>query len=146
MLGLDPLVGAGYVGRRRSAGWARHACPGGRDVDAKLIIDVGGHQGEDTLFYLQKGFFVVGIEADPSLYQSAQRSLCKYIDERRLTLVNVAVSAYDGEVTFYRNLRVTDWGTTSAEWAARNQRMCSGSVEIAVPGLRFEKILERYGV
>src|SRR5260370_31918507 len=121
--------------------------PGGlRHVDARLIIDVGVHQGEDTQFYLQKGFFVLGIEANPSLYESVQRSLSKYIDEGRLTLVNVAVSAADGEVTFYRNLRVTDWGTTSAEWADRNERLYAGSEKITVPGLRFEKILERYGV
>ena len=34
-----------------------------------LIYDVGMHKGEDTEFYLSKGFKVVGFEADPDLTQ-----------------------------------------------------------------------------
>ena len=32
-----------------------------------LIYDVGMHKGEDTEFYLRKGFRVIAIEADPDL-------------------------------------------------------------------------------
>lgn len=115
-------------------------------MNDKLIMDVGVHHGEDTEFYLKKGFSVVGIEADPLLYESTQRSLRRYIEEGRLTLLNVAVAAEDGDVTFHRNLNKSDWGTTSAAWAARNERLGGRSVAITVPGLRFEKILERYGI
>lgn len=151
LLDLDLMTGAGYVRALAPEGSGTQAGRNklrrvGQDVDAKLIFDVGVHQGEDTQFYLQKGFRVVGIEADPSLYQSAHRSLRKYIDDRRLTLLNIAVSADDGEVTFYRNLGSADWGTTFASWAARNQRIGAPSVKIAVRGLRFEKILERFGI
>jgi len=38
-------------------------------MNKNLIIDVGVHQGEDTEYYLKKGFCVVGIEADPQLYE-----------------------------------------------------------------------------
>ena len=34
-------------------------------MQSDLIIDVGMHTGKDTLFYLQKGFRVVAIEANP---------------------------------------------------------------------------------
>jgi hypothetical protein len=33
-----------------------------------LIYDIGMHQGEDTEFYLQKGFNVIAFEADPDWY------------------------------------------------------------------------------
>lgn len=36
-------------------------------MNAQLIYDVGGHLGEDTDFYLKKGFKVVAIEANPGL-------------------------------------------------------------------------------
>src|SRR5258705_4089288 len=42
------------------------------DVDKEsivpqLIYDVGAHEGQDTAFYLKKGFKVVAIEASPQL-------------------------------------------------------------------------------
>jgi len=36
-------------------------------MDAQLIYDVGAQLGEDTDFYLRKGFKVVAIEANPPL-------------------------------------------------------------------------------
>ncbi|HKF56732.1 MAG TPA: hypothetical protein VKJ45_14845 [Blastocatellia bacterium] len=36
-------------------------------TNAQLIYDVGPHLGEDTDFYLQKGFTVVAIKANPAL-------------------------------------------------------------------------------
>ena len=32
-----------------------------------IIFDIGMHCGEDTDFYLKKGFTVVGVEANPEL-------------------------------------------------------------------------------
>ena len=46
-----------------------------RPVVSDLIIDVGMSEGNDSEFYLQKGFRVVGIEADPIVYAQ----LCKRI-------------------------------------------------------------------
>jgi 16S rRNA A1518/A1519 N6-dimethyltransferase RsmA/KsgA/DIM1 with predicted DNA glycosylase/AP lyase activity len=37
------------------------------DFNEKLIIDVGVSEGNDTAFYLKKGFTVVGVEVDPTL-------------------------------------------------------------------------------
>ena len=37
-----------------------------------LIYDLGVNRGEDCAFYLAKGFRVVGIEANPSLYDVAR--------------------------------------------------------------------------
>jgi len=34
-----------------------------------LIFDIGANNGDDTAFYLKKGFRVVAIEADPALAQ-----------------------------------------------------------------------------
>ena len=40
---------------------------------ADLIYDVGFHQGEDTAFYLKKGFLVVAFEAHPRLRKTVGR-------------------------------------------------------------------------
>jgi len=111
-----------------------------------LIIDVGVHRGEDTEFYLEKGFRVVGIEAYPPLYEAAQSRLRRYIDGGRLTLLNVAVSPTTSPVIFYANLDVSQFGTTSRDWARRNERWGTRSIEITVPGRRFEEILGEFGI
>ena len=38
-----------------------------KNAEKKLIFDFGVHLGKDSLFYLQKGFRVIGIEANPKL-------------------------------------------------------------------------------
>ncbi len=34
---------------------------------ANLIYDLGSHNGQDSEFYLKKGFIVVAVEANPTL-------------------------------------------------------------------------------
>jgi hypothetical protein len=49
--------------------------PGSRKADDKhadLICDVGFHRGEDTAFYLKKGFRVVAFEAHPRLAENGR--------------------------------------------------------------------------
>ena len=36
-------------------------------MDPKLVYDVGMHRGDDTAYYLHKGFRVVGVEANPAM-------------------------------------------------------------------------------
>ena len=48
------------------------------------IFDVGLHKGEDTEFYLKKGFKVVGIEANPLLYQQARERFSEAVNAGRL--------------------------------------------------------------
>ena len=51
-----------------------------------LIFDVGMHKGEDTHYYLLKGFDVVAFEADPNLVQFSKRRFKKEIDQKRLII------------------------------------------------------------
>jgi len=53
-------------------------------VESDLIYDVGVHQGEDTDFYLKKGFRVVGIEANAAL--------CKSVGERSARFKQTSIS------------------------------------------------------
>ncbi|MBD2666451.1 hypothetical protein B6N60_02492 [Richelia sinica FACHB-800] len=116
-------------------------------MDKNLIIDVGVHIGQDTEFYLKKGFKVVGIEANPDVYQSTKNRLHSYIEDGQLTLLNVAVSSKDEPITFYANLDKSIWGTTSLDWVNRNQNSFGTSyTEITVEGRRFENILLEFGI
>lgn len=111
-----------------------------------LIFDVGFHQGEDTDFYLKKGFRVVGIEANPVLYAAGVERFKKEIAAGQLNLLNVAITDTEGPIRFFVNLRVTERGTTSRDWADRNRKLGQESEEILVTGVRFERILRDFGV
>ncbi len=111
-----------------------------------LIIDVGMHRGKDTLFYLQKGFRVVAIEANPELVSRNSLEFAPYIKQGLLQIVPLAISDKAGKAIFYLNQQVDDWGTMYHHWAERNVLLGTESVEIEVETVRFETLLEQYGI
>ena len=113
---------------------------------ADLVFDVGFHKGEDTDFYLKKGYRVVAVEANPALHAAGCERFRSEIASGQLTLLNVAIADADRPVRFFVNRQATEWGTTSAEFAARNVQLGAASEKITVPGMRFERIVGDYGV
>ena len=119
---------------------------------ADLIYDVGMHKGEDTAYYLKKGFRVVGFEANPENAAFCRQRFSKEIDEERLTIVEGAIidaDFSDGKaktVKFYRNVDHSPWGSASEDWAQRNEIMGTSNEVIEVKATDFEQCLETYGV
>jgi FkbM family methyltransferase len=116
-----------------------------------LIFDVGMHKGEDSEFYLKKGFRVVAFEADPDLAQYCRERFRGFIDMKQLVIVEGAIVGRDvigagqKKVRFYRN-GLSVWGTTSADWASRNMRLGYPSSAIEVDAVDFTQIIQRYGM
>jgi FkbM family methyltransferase len=111
-----------------------------------LIFDVGMHKGEDSEFYLKKGFRVVAVEAHPQLCHFARERLAPYVESGRLTIINAAIAKTAGPVTFFANDRVSVWGTILGSWAERNRRMGANSTPMTINGVTFGTILEKYGI
>ena len=111
----------------------------------QVIYDVGAHKGEDTDFYLKKGFEVVAVEANPILAQAMLARFREPIAAGRLTVVQAAVAQQDGEVEFFTN-ELSVWGTIREDWAERNRKMGRQSARIRVPAVRFSRLLELHGV
>jgi len=118
----------------------------------RLIFDVGMHQGEDTEYYLKKGFHVVAFEADPDLTEACRRKLATEIEDNRLLIVEGAIledcSACKGtgKVKFYKNIENSVWGTVVGDWACRNESLGSASRVIEVNAVDFGACLDRYGI
>lgn len=68
-----------------------------------LIVDVGMSEGDDTAFYLAKGFDVVGVEADPTLQPHLARRFGAEIAAGRLNVLHRAVAARGGEWRPFRH-------------------------------------------
>jgi FkbM family methyltransferase len=66
-----------------------------------LVYDVGMFNGDDTAYYLEKGFRVVGIEANPRLIPQLTKRFRAEIEQNRLVIENVAVTETEGEVELF---------------------------------------------
>ena len=98
-----------------------------------LIFDVGMHLGEDTDFYLKKGFRVVGFEANPMLVQHCRVRFSDALASGRLVIVDGAVAPGTAcRVPFYINLRKTEWSTLNRDWVARNRQRGAPSKMVEV--------------
>ena len=117
-----------------------------------LVYDVGLHRGEDTAFYLAKGFRVVAVEADPQLASECRGRFHEFIAAGRLIVAEGAIvdpsTLEPGQATirFYKNLVNSVWGTTVETWKKRNEHMSASSVSIDVPILDFGALLRTHGI
>jgi FkbM family methyltransferase len=114
---------------------------------ADLIFDVGMHFGEDTDFYLRKGFRVVAFEANPDFVQHCRARFSDAIAADRLTIVCGAVApGTTRTVPFYVNTVDTTWGTLNRDWVARNERRGAPSRQIEVVRVDIIEQFSRYGI
>lgn len=115
-----------------------------------LIYDIGMHKGEDSAYYLKKGFHVVAIEANPQLVELCSKKFAGEIKNRQLTIINGAISDAAGSgnkfVPFYINRQCSEWGTTVNSWVKRNENRGTSSEKIQVPVIDFSKVLQSYGI
>ncbi len=108
-----------------------------------LIYDVGMSSGDDTAYYLHKGYRVVAVEALPHKIEAARQRFQDAVRSGRLVLVHAAIAPDDGPVPFYVCDTVSDF-STSDEAAARAAGWTPRKIE--VPGRRFAGILREHGV
>ena len=67
-------------------------------MDPKLVFDVGMHRGEDTAYYLHKGFRVVGVEANPAMAGHLRSRFRLEIASGALQLLEIGVAEIEGEL------------------------------------------------
>ncbi len=67
---------------------------------ANLIYDLGCHNGQDSDFYLKKGFTVVAIEANPGLCDGLRQRFGREIADGRFVLVEKAIGERLARLSF----------------------------------------------
>ncbi len=109
---------------------------------ADLIADIGLHDGQDTDFYLKKGFNVIAVEANPELVQAARQRFADEIEQGRLTLIHAAIGTSKGPVKLYVNDRKTDWPSVHKHIAGRDGKELRC---LEVPGIQAQDFFDLYG-
>jgi FkbM family methyltransferase len=104
-------------------------------INPRLIIDVGMSEGNDTAFYLAKGFDVVGVEADAAMQEQLGRRFSAEIAAGRLHLLHRAAAAQGGErARFFHDEE--QQGQSSLNRAGRSRVTESDVETIDWPALR----------
>ena len=57
----------------------------------ETVFDIGMYDAADTIYYLEEGYKVVAVEANPNLIRRATEKLQKFIESGRVELVNAAI-------------------------------------------------------
>lgn len=116
--------------------------------EKNLIYDVGMHDGEDTEFYLKKGFDVVAFEANPDLIKGAKETFAKEIKSGRLRIIEGAIvpDPKVKHISFYRYDDRTKWGTIEADVVQSSEKRLEGVTEIKVPTVDFSGVIAKTGV
>jgi FkbM family methyltransferase len=88
----------------------------------ETIYDVGMHEGQDTAFYLKKGFRVVAVEANRVLTDTASKRFAPFIASDQLSILNVGISdrEADSDLEFFVNDRISEWSSFNRDVAGRD--------------------------
>lgn len=119
--------------------------PDSPQVVEDLIYDVGMHRGEDTAYYLAKGYRVIAFEANPELVQECRAKFADALDAGTLTIVEGAIAdSSDDSVQFYVD-PVSVWGSVDPDWV-RKKNVESVQRPISVPVVDLAACMRDHGV
>jgi FkbM family methyltransferase len=109
-----------------------------------LIYDVGMCDGEDTAFYLAKGFRVIAVEANPALVARNRVRFSRELKEGRLIIVEKAIApTAAGRIDFDVHTSNEHWSSIVAD---RRLRMAGQYKTIEVESTTLDTVIEEYGV
>lgn len=112
-------------------------------MKSDLIYDIGMHNGDDTAYYLHRGFNVIAVEADPDLAVAGRERFADAIATGRLTIVNAAIAEQTGEAEFWICDQLRVWNSFDRSIASRNGLPCH---PVKVQTLPLRNLLAEYGV
>ncbi|MBO0902978.1 FkbM family methyltransferase [Jiella sonneratiae] len=111
--------------------------------DAGLVMDLGANNGDDTAYYLAKGFRVVALEANAGLAASCRERFAAAIAAGRVVVEEAAIWRTDGEVTFLVNEANDHWSSIEPGWAGRE---ASATRPVTVEAVTLATLVGRHGV
>src|ERR1043166_830477 len=76
-----------------------------------LIYDIGVHDGDDTAYYLHRGFRVIAVDADPIMVEACRKRFAEEIRIGRLMLLNVGIGPSRETLRFWLHKRNRPWSS-----------------------------------
>lgn len=110
-------------------------------IARQLVYDIGMHIGEDTQYYLAKGFRVVAVEANPELAALGSQIFASAIAAGDLQIVSAGIGKSAGRMPFYVNAHHSEWSSFDERIGSRNG--CKAIIE--VPVITMADLVAQYG-
>ena len=101
------------------------------------------NNGDDTEYYLLKGFDVVSVEANPYLCEMARARFKNALDDKTLVILNAAISENNKKINFYINRINSHWSSLDINWASRGS---SPVDKVQVDSLTLSDIINSFGL
>lgn len=111
-------------------------------VHSNLVYDIGAHHGDDTAWYLQQGYSVVAVEANPLLAKELEKNFSTAINAGKLTVLNVAVTEKANDTILFFISR-DDWRSSTQKNIAEREAAIEQTVKLSTTTLA--DLFERYG-
>ena len=112
------------------------------EAQSDLIYDVGASGGDDSAYYLHKGYRVLAVEADPRSVSRLEQRFSAELQQGRFTLVPLAIADAEGEAIF--------WVCDDEPYRSSFNRSLAGgdrirNHSIIVQTCRFDTLIRKYG-
>lgn len=114
-----------------------------QDINQNLIFDIGVNKGEDTRFYLDKGFNVVGVEASPVIVEQLKIDFAQELASGRFILEECGLWHERCQITFYRNLDNDHWSSFEEAYGCRNG---TAYEELVIDCITTKDLVEKHGM
>jgi FkbM family methyltransferase len=114
-----------------------------KPIEHDLIFDLGADAGDDTAYYLHKGYRVVAVEPNPHSVSRLRERFQAEINSGRLTLVDAAVSTSEGTAPFWICDDAHAWSSLDRGMASKNGSRHSC---VSVRTHSFASLLDRFGI
>jgi FkbM family methyltransferase len=101
------------------------------------------NDGNDTAYYLSRGFRVLAIEANPLLTKAASEKFADFLQSGRLLILNVGIADRSGVLPFWLNQQNSDWSSFSYVLASKHGTSCQ---RVDVECTTFDRILSGHGI
>src|SRR5690242_20149568 len=107
-----------------------------------LIYDIGVHDGDDTAYYLHKGYRVVAVDADPTMVEACKQRFSADLRTGKLVLLNVGISLRRETLRFWLHKWNRPWSSfhRNPDWPDEDCEV------IEVDCVPFSEVLAEYGV
>ncbi len=105
-------------------------------------MDLGVSEGNDTAYYLAKGFKVLAVEADPETCKKLKTRFSFEIENRSLTLLNFAASdTFGNEIEFFVHQEHQGVSATF-----KHQHLDAGYVQRSVTTINWTTLKAQFGM
>ncbi len=108
----------------------------------KIVYDIGMYDASDTEYFLECGYDVLAVEANPVLAKQALERLDSHVQTGRLRVINAAVADSEGHVDL--NVCGDDLGSSSIVPGKISGRPSAG--KYVVPTISVQSLFQAYGV